>query len=54
MDPLSYTKLHTGPDVVPLAGDWGAAGHIHWGQWQSSTHSVQSGGKDGEQRKSLC
>lgn len=47
MDLLSHTKLCIGPDAVPLAGDWGAAEHIHWDQWQSSIHLDQSDGKIG-------
>lgn len=31
------------PDVVPLAEDWDAGGHIHSDQWQSSSHLDQSG-----------
>lgn len=35
-------KLCTERDSLPLAGDWGAAGHIHLDQWQSSTRLDQS------------
>lgn len=31
------------PDVVPLAEDWDAGGHIHLDQWQSSSHLDLSG-----------
>lgn len=46
MDLLSHTKQCTGLAAVPLAGDWGAAGHIHWDQWQSSIHLDRSEAKD--------
>lgn len=42
MDLLSHTKLCTRSDAIPLAGDWGAAAHIHWDLWQSSNHLDQS------------
>lgn len=28
--------------VLPVEGDSGAAAHIHWGQWRSSNHWVQT------------
>lgn len=46
---MSRVKWCRGPEAIPLAGDWGAAGHIHLDQWQSSIRLDQSEAKD-EQR----
>lgn len=47
---MSHVKWCIGPEAIPLAGDWGAAGHIHLDQWQSSIRLDQSEAKD-EQRR---
>lgn len=47
---VSNVKRRVGPDALPLAADWGAAGRIHWDRWRSSIHLDQSEGKDGQRR----
>lgn len=52
-DLLSHTKLCTGSDAIPLAGDWGAAAHIHWDLWQSSSHLDQSDAKEVQRKGNI-
>lgn len=53
MDLLSHTKLCTRSDAIPLAGDWGAAAHIHWDLWQSSNHLDQSDAKEVQRKGNI-